>query len=58
MAVLAWRRRAAPLSAMAIKIVNSVRLALIGQKLGRKIFIVIEKEAEVPLVIEESSAWG
>lgn len=31
-----------------------VRLALIGQKLGHKIFLVIEKEAEVQYVIEES----
>lgn len=35
-----------------------VRLALIGQKLGHKIFIVIEKEAEVPFVIEESKKLG
>ncbi|MDK2123355.1 arginine decarboxylase [Parachitinimonas caeni] len=35
-----------------------VRLALIGQKLGHQVFIVIEKEAEVPLVIEEARKLG
>ncbi|MFF7707730.1 arginine decarboxylase [Pseudomonas sp. NPDC007930] len=31
-----------------------IRLALIGQKLGHNVFIVIEKESEVGLVIEEA----
>lgn len=31
-----------------------IRLALMGKKLGHNVFIVIEKESEVPLVIEES----
>src|SRR5690606_39357149 len=32
-----------------------IRLALLGQKLGHNVFIVIEKESEVALVIEEAS---
>ncbi|OSI13483.1 arginine decarboxylase [Neisseria canis] len=35
-----------------------IRLALIGQRLGHEVFIVIEKEAEVDLVIEESAKLG
>ncbi|VXC82684.1 Biosynthetic arginine decarboxylase [Pseudomonas sp. 8Z] len=32
-----------------------IRLALVGQKLGHNVFIVIEKESEVALVIEEAA---
>ena len=32
-----------------------IRLALIGQKLGHNVFIVIEKESEVTLLIEEAA---
>ncbi len=32
-----------------------IRLALMGQKLGHNVFIVIEKESEVPLLIEEAA---
>ena len=32
-----------------------IKLALIGQKLGHNVFIVIEKESEVQLVIEEAA---
>ena len=32
-----------------------IRLALMGQKLGHNVFIVIEKESEVALVIEEAA---
>lgn len=35
-----------------------IRLALIGQKLGHRVFIVIEKESEVALVIEEARKLG
>ncbi|MXR36840.1 arginine decarboxylase [Craterilacuibacter sinensis] len=35
-----------------------IRLALIGQKLGHEVFIVIEKEIEVDLVIEEAARLG
>ena len=33
-----------------------IRLALMGQKLGHNVFIVIEKESEVDLVIEEAAS--
>ncbi len=33
-----------------------IRLALMGQKLGHNVFIVIEKESEVGLVIEEAAS--
>lgn len=33
-----------------------IRRALIGQKLGHKVYIVVEKLSELPLVIEESKA--
>jgi arginine decarboxylase len=33
-----------------------IRRALIGQKLGHKVYIVVEKLSELPLVIEESRA--
>ncbi len=35
-----------------------IRLALMGQHLGHDVFIVIEKESEVDLVIEESEKLG
>ncbi|WP_263140731.1 arginine decarboxylase [Pseudomonas sp. RIT-PI-AD] len=35
-----------------------IRLALMGQKLGHNVFIVIEKESEVQLVIDEAASVG
>ncbi|MEQ9545785.1 MAG: biosynthetic arginine decarboxylase [Marinobacter sp.] len=35
-----------------------VRLALIGQKLGHRVFIVVEKQSELPLILEESRNLG
>jgi len=35
-----------------------IRLALIGQKLGHKVFIVVEKQSELPLILEEARALG
>lgn len=35
-----------------------IRLALMAQKLGHNVFIVIEKESEVALVIQESTTLG
>ena len=35
-----------------------IRLALMGQKLGHNLFVVIEKESEVALLIEEAAALG
>ncbi|MGH8538877.1 MAG: arginine decarboxylase, partial [Stenotrophobium sp.] len=35
-----------------------IRRALIGQKLGHRVYIVVEKPSELPLVIEESRKLG
>lgn len=35
-----------------------VRLALIGQKLGHRVFIVVEKQSELPLILEEAQKLG
>ncbi|WP_404367705.1 biosynthetic arginine decarboxylase [Marinobacter sp.] len=32
-----------------------IRLALIGQKLGHQVFIVVEKKTELPLILEEAA---
>lgn len=33
-----------------------IRLALIGQKLGHRVFIVVEKQSELPLILEEAKS--
>ena len=43
---------------MAIKIVNTFDLALIGEKLGHKVFIVLEKLSELDLVLSEAKSLG
>ncbi len=35
-----------------------IRLALIGQKLGHRVFIVVEKQSELPLILDEAKALG
>ncbi len=35
-----------------------IRLALIGRKLGHRIFIVVEKHSELPLILEEAEKLG
>lgn len=35
-----------------------IRLALIGQKLGHRVFIVVEKQSELPLILEEAEKLG
>ena len=35
-----------------------IRLALIGQRLGHRVYIILEKSDEVPLVLEESEKLG
>ena len=35
-----------------------IRLALIGQKLGHRVFIVVEKQSELPLILEEARDLG
>lgn len=56
MAVLALAPSGATLVCNGYKDREFIRLALIGQKLGHRVFIVIEKESEVPLLIEEAAA--
>ncbi|WP_230370895.1 biosynthetic arginine decarboxylase [Paludibacterium denitrificans] len=54
MAVLALAPRGGTIICNGYKDRDFIRLALIGQKLGHQVFIVIEKESEVDLVIEEA----
>nr|WP_240721718.1 biosynthetic arginine decarboxylase [Halomonas marinisediminis] len=35
-----------------------VRLALMGEKLGHRVYLVVEKLSELPLILEEASALG
>ena len=35
-----------------------IRLALIGQKLGHRVFIVVEKQSELPLILREARNLG
>lgn len=35
-----------------------IRLALIGQKLGHRVFIVVEKQSELPLILDEAQSLG
>lgn len=58
MAVLALAPRGGTIVCNGYKDRDFIRLALIGQKLGHQVFIVIEKESEVDLVIEEANRLG
>ncbi|MNZ73032.1 Biosynthetic arginine decarboxylase [compost metagenome] len=58
MAVLALAPKGGTIVCNGYKDREFIRLALIGQKLGHSLFIVIEKESEVALVIEEAAALG
>lgn len=58
MAVLALARPGCKITCNGYKDREFIRLALIGQKLGHEIFIVIEKEAEVQYVIDEARRLG
>jgi arginine decarboxylase len=55
MAVLALAPKGGTIVCNGYKDREFIRLALMGQKLGHSVFIVIEKESEVPLVIEEAA---
>jgi arginine decarboxylase len=55
MAVLALAPKGGTIVCNGYKDREFIRLALIGQKLGHNVFIVIEKESEVSLVIEEAA---
>ena len=37
---------------------ETIRLALMGQRLGHRVFIVVEKASELPLILEESRNLG
>ncbi|UAW99272.1 arginine decarboxylase [Halopseudomonas nanhaiensis] len=58
MAVLALAPKGGTIVCNGYKDREFIHLALVGQKLGHKVFIVIEKESEVRLVIEEAEKLG
>ncbi|TCW29912.1 arginine decarboxylase [Gulbenkiania mobilis] len=58
MAVLALAPRGGTIVCNGYKDRDFIRLALIGQKLGHSVFIVIEKVSEVDIVIEEARRLG
>ena len=55
MAVLALAPKGGTIVCNGYKDREFIRLALMGQKLGHNVFIVIEKESEVAMVIEEAA---
>jgi arginine decarboxylase len=58
MAVLALSPKGGTIVCNGYKDREFIRLALMGQKLGHNLFIVIEKESEVQLVIDEAAEIG
>lgn len=58
MIVLAFAPKGGTIVCNGYKDRNFIRLALMGQRLGHRVFIVIEKESEVDWVIEESQKLG
>ncbi|MDO5639560.1 MAG: arginine decarboxylase [Neisseria sp.] len=58
MIVLAFAPKGGTIVCNGYKDRDFIRLALMGQRLGHQVFIVIEKESEVDLVIEESRNLG
>ncbi|UOO81706.1 arginine decarboxylase [Uruburuella testudinis] len=58
MIVLAFAPKGGTIVCNGYKDREFIRLALMGQRLGHQVFIVIEKESEVDLVIEESKNLG
>ncbi|MCQ4144671.1 MULTISPECIES: arginine decarboxylase [Vogesella] len=58
MAVLALAPKGCTIICNGYKDRDYIRLALIGQRLGHQVFLVIEKESEVDLLIEESHKLG
>ena len=55
---VAFAPRGGPIVCNGYKDREFIRMALIGQKLGHNVFIVIEKESEVDLIIEEAKNMG
>lgn len=58
LAVLALSPRGGTIVCNGYKDREFIHLALLGQKLGHNLFVVVEKESEVPLLIEEARALG
>ncbi|MCP2039918.1 arginine decarboxylase [Neisseria sp. HSC-16F19] len=58
MIVLAFAPKGGTIVCNGYKDREFIRLALMGQRLGHEVFIVIEKESEVDYVIEESAKLG
>ncbi len=58
MIVLAFAPKGGTIVCNGYKDREFIRLALMGQRLGHEVFIVIEKEAEVDYVIAESQSLG
>ncbi|WP_374439410.1 arginine decarboxylase [Pseudomonas panipatensis] len=58
MAVLALAPKGGTIVCNGYKDREFIKLALMGRKLGHNVFIVIEKESEVQLVIEEAASVG
>ncbi|AUZ06224.2 arginine decarboxylase [Vitreoscilla sp. C1] len=58
MIVLAFAPKGGTIVCNGYKDRDFIRMALIGQKLGHNVYIVIEKESEVDLIIEESKHLG
>lgn len=58
MIVLAFAPQGGTIVCNGYKDRSFIRLALMAQRLGHQVFIVIEKESEVDLVIEESAKLG
>ena len=58
MAVLALSRPGGTIVCNGYKDREYIRLALIGKRLGHRVFIVVEKLSELDLVIQESRALG
>ncbi|MBD3642122.1 MAG: biosynthetic arginine decarboxylase [Marinobacter sp.] len=55
MAVLAMsRQKGSVIVCNGYKDREYIRLALIGQKLGHRVFIVVEKQSELPLILEQA----
>lgn len=58
MAVLAMARAGSVIVCNGYKDREYIRLALIGEKTGRKVYIVVEKLSELELILEESANLG
>ncbi|MBS3805181.1 MAG: biosynthetic arginine decarboxylase [Oleiphilaceae bacterium] len=58
MAILALADEASVIVCNGYKDREFIRLALIGQRLGHQVFIVVEKPSELPLILQEAKKLG